>query len=61
MSEDLEQRVRVRAYHLWEEAGRPHGQTGEFWARARSEVESEMLAEQDEELARAQREASTKR
>ena len=59
--DDIEQRVRVRAYHLWEEAGRPHGQTAEFWERARSEIESELIAEQDEVLARAQRDASTKR
>ena len=27
-------RVRVRAYHLWEAEGRPEGREGEFWARA---------------------------
>lgn len=31
---DGEDAVRVRAYHLWEEAGRPEGRDGEFWARA---------------------------
>lgn len=29
-----EDKVRVRAYHLWEAAGRPEGRDGEFWARA---------------------------
>lgn len=31
---DNEDKVRVRAYHLWEAEGRPHGREGEFWARA---------------------------
>ncbi len=35
-----EDRVRQRAYHLWEGAGRPHGQDAEFWERAR-ELEAE--------------------
>ncbi len=30
-----EQRVRERAYHLWEADGRPHGRDVEFWERAR--------------------------
>lgn len=25
-------KVRLRAYHLWEEAGRPCGQEDEFWS-----------------------------
>lgn len=29
-----EQRVRERAYHLWEQEGRPHGRDQEFWERA---------------------------
>ena len=29
------QRIRMRAYHLWEESGRPEGQDLEFWERAR--------------------------
>lgn len=29
-----EDKVRVRAYHLWEAEGRPEGREGEFWARA---------------------------
>ena len=33
-----EQRVRERAYHLWEQAGRPHGRDTEFWERARALV-----------------------
>ncbi len=30
-----EQRIRERAYHLWEADGRPHGRDQEFWERAR--------------------------
>ncbi|MDR3535646.1 MAG: DUF2934 domain-containing protein [Acetobacteraceae bacterium] len=30
-----EQRVRERAYHLWEADGKPHGRDVEYWERAR--------------------------
>jgi hypothetical protein len=30
-----EQRVRERAYHLWEAENKPHGRDVEFWERAR--------------------------
>ena len=30
-----EQRIRERAYHLWEQDGRPHGRHEEYWERAR--------------------------
>ncbi len=30
-----EQRIRERAYHLWETDGRPHGRDIEYWERAR--------------------------
>ncbi len=29
------QRIRLRAYHLWESEGRPEGQSAEYWERAR--------------------------
>lgn len=29
------QRIRERAYHLWESEGRPEGQDTEYWERAR--------------------------
>jgi Protein of unknown function (DUF2934) len=32
---DGEERTRVRAYHLWEKAGRPEGRDQEFWHDAR--------------------------
>ena len=28
------QRIRVRAYHLWESEGQPNGQSAAFWERA---------------------------
>jgi hypothetical protein len=37
---DLE-RIRQRAYELWEQDGRPEGKQQEHWDRAMSEVQSE--------------------
>jgi hypothetical protein len=31
----LDERIRARAYRLWESEGRPHGRDVEFWERAR--------------------------
>ncbi len=31
-------RIRERAHHLWEQAGKPHGQHVEFWERAKELV-----------------------
>ena len=36
--EGRQQRIRERAYHLWEADGRPHGRQEEFWERARELV-----------------------
>jgi hypothetical protein len=33
--DDIEQRIRERAYHLWEADGCPHGNADEYWERAR--------------------------
>lgn len=33
-AETLEDRVRVRAYHIWEVSGRPSGRDEEFWRQA---------------------------
>lgn len=37
MSDDdaMEERIRVRAYHLWQADGCPEGRDQEFWERAR--------------------------
>jgi hypothetical protein len=34
-SPERDQRIRERAYHLWEEDGCPNGRETEFWERAR--------------------------
>jgi hypothetical protein len=41
---DQDHRIRERAYHLWELAGRPDHRAGEFWARAEQEVRAESAA-----------------
>jgi hypothetical protein len=41
---DREQRVRERAYHLWETDGKPHGRDVEYWERARELVSMEESA-----------------
>ncbi len=41
---DREQRVRERAYHLWEADGKPHGRDKEFWERARELIGMEESA-----------------
>jgi hypothetical protein len=38
---DREQRVRERAYHLWEADGKPHGRDVEYWERARELIGTE--------------------
>jgi Protein of unknown function (DUF2934) len=38
---DLEELIRVMAYELWDQAGRPHGRSEEFWFAARAEFEGE--------------------
>jgi hypothetical protein len=35
---EREERIRTKAYHLWEADGRPHGRDGEYWERARELV-----------------------
>src|SRR5438270_12873034 len=43
---NLEEMIRRRAYHLWEEAGGPEGRSDEFWHAARAEIGGE-AAEDD--------------
>jgi len=40
------QRIRERAYLIWEKDGKPDGHALAHWARARAEVEAEVAAEQ---------------
>ena len=39
--EEREQRIRERAYSLWEGAGSPDGQADEHWHRARELIEND--------------------
>jgi hypothetical protein len=41
MSSDREEKIRRRAYDLWEIEGRPEGRHHEHWERAAREVEAE--------------------
>ena len=45
---DREERIRQRAYRLWEEAGRPEGASQDHWDRAAQDLDRE-----DAELTRA--------
>lgn len=46
MNQEDEYRIRLRAYELWHEAGRPHGRHLEYWVAA----EKEFLAKRRELL-----------
>ena len=39
--EESEERVRQRAYALWEMEGRPEGRADEYWHRARELIDDE--------------------
>ena len=36
-----EQRIRERAYHLWQQDGAPEGRPDEYWEKARNEILAE--------------------
>jgi hypothetical protein len=40
-NEDLETRIRERAYLLWVDAGKPEGGADAFWHRAKEMMEDE--------------------
>jgi hypothetical protein len=42
---DIEQKIRKRAYEIWDEQGRPQGQSLEHWRQAQVEVQTERAAE----------------
>lgn len=44
MSDNDQQRIRERAYALWESLGRPHGREEEHWHQARQELAQEQDA-----------------
>jgi hypothetical protein len=37
-NDDLQQRIRQRAYELWEREGRPHGRAHAHWHQAEREI-----------------------
>jgi len=38
---DLERRIQLCAYLMWEAEGRPEGRADEYWHRARERIEAE--------------------
>ncbi|MDE1937855.1 MAG: DUF2934 domain-containing protein [Alphaproteobacteria bacterium] len=38
ITESLRKQIELRAYALWEQAGRPHGCAEEHWAQAEAEI-----------------------
>ena len=44
MEQEIERRVRERAYAIWEQEGRPHGKDREHWERAKRQLAVEQLA-----------------
>jgi hypothetical protein len=45
MDQQKEDRIRQRAYRLWEENGSPEGQADEYWRRAEAQIDAEGDAE----------------
>ena len=46
MADDREERVRQRAYLLWEQEGRPHGRHEDHWHQASQDVADELFEQQ---------------
>lgn len=42
MEIDLEERIRQRAYELWEDTGQPEGGAEDFWLQAEGEIKGRM-------------------
>ena len=41
MGGDLQERISIRAYRIWEEEGRPEGSASAHWDQAKREIEEE--------------------
>jgi hypothetical protein len=41
----MEEAIRVRAYHMWNDAGRPEGNADAFWLSAQRELITESLGQ----------------
>ncbi|MET0219490.1 MAG: DUF2934 domain-containing protein [Tardiphaga sp.] len=48
MDDPSEDQIRVRAYQLWEAAGRPDHRAQEFWLRAERDIQAEREPKGDE-------------
>jgi hypothetical protein len=44
MIEDRSERIRQRAYVIWQREGRPEGREQEHWRQAEAEIEAEDVA-----------------
>jgi hypothetical protein len=44
---NLAERIRARAYELWEQAGRPQDRSDEFWYKARQELAGDAATENE--------------
>jgi Protein of unknown function (DUF2934) len=55
MSDDREQRIRNRAYALWEQAGGAHGKHDDHWAQATREIDNKPTASPNIRAPRAAR------
>ncbi|QGZ66545.1 DUF2934 domain-containing protein [Paraburkholderia acidisoli] len=47
MNDEREERIRRRAYQLWQDDGAPDGKSDEYWSRAEKQVAAEYDAESD--------------
>lgn len=56
--DDLEHRIRERAYALWQQAGSPDGRQDEFWHQARQELSGDEHGGGDRETVRRESEES---
>ncbi len=43
--QDMDQAIRERAYHMWNEAGRPEGNADAFWLSAQRELLAQSLTQ----------------
>lgn len=43
-NESMEEKIRARAYELWEKDGSPAGQADKYWEEARASLEGDLLA-----------------
>jgi Protein of unknown function (DUF2934) len=49
MAKPTEEQIRVRAYELWEEAGKPDGLQDEFWHKAKKDLSQGVTSDEKSE------------